>query len=75
MRIDALLALGRREEAFDEEARILAVAPPLHHVYVHLGLMRLGLNDRRRAADYFRRALRLNPESEAALQGLREADR
>ena len=73
MRIDALLLLGRREEAFDEEARILAAAPPLHHVYVHLGLMRLGLNDRPGAADRFRRALALNPESEAAAQGLREA--
>jgi hypothetical protein len=75
MRSDALLALGRRDEAFAEEARILAEAPPLHHVYVHLGLMRLGLGDRPGAAARFRRALQLNPESEAALQGLREADR
>jgi hypothetical protein len=73
MRIDALLTLGRIEEGLAEDERILAEAPSLHHVYVHLGTMRLRLNDRAAAAARFRKALALVPGSDAARQGLREA--
>ncbi len=73
MRCDALAALGRGEEAREEEARILAEAPPLHHIYTYLGILHLRLGDPGFAADRFRRALALNPRSEVALEGLREA--
>jgi len=73
MRLEALAKAGRRREALAEEAAILAERPPLQHLYVYLGLIRLSLGDRREAADRFRIALGMNPASEAARWGLRRA--
>jgi tetratricopeptide (TPR) repeat protein len=71
--VDALLASGRRREALDEEARIVAEDPPLFFIHYHLGAIRLRLGDRREAAARFRRALALQPDSDAAHQGLESA--
>ncbi|HEU4402900.1 MAG TPA: hypothetical protein VFT43_12425 [Candidatus Polarisedimenticolia bacterium] len=73
IRVEALLRLGRLREAAEEEARILEEAPPLHHIYTSLGLVHLAAGDRRAASALFRRALDLNPTSEAALWGLRQS--
>ena len=73
MRIEALAKAGRRREAFADEAAILAERPALQHIYVYLGMIRLGLGDRREAADRFRLALAMNPASEAARWGLQRA--
>jgi len=70
MRIDALLGLGRDGEALAEERRILAEDPPLFHIYTHLGWIRLARGERAEAAARFRRALRDQPGSQVALQGL-----
>jgi tetratricopeptide (TPR) repeat protein len=73
MRIDALCALGRRDEAFEEEARVLASNPQLPDIYVFLGDIRLSLGDREGAAARYRRALDLSPGWSRALEGLRAA--
>jgi hypothetical protein len=73
MRLDALAALGRYRDFVEEEARILSERPPLAHIYIYLGVLHLRSGDRRAAADRFLRALDLQPASEAALRGLREA--
>ena len=73
MRIDALAGSGRRSEAFEEERSILAEDPPLFHIYTHLGWIRLGLGDSAGAAERFRRALRYQPDSQVARQGLARA--
>ena len=70
MRIDALLTLGRRDEAFREEARLLAANPNLAHIFVFLGDLRLGVGDRNGAATRYRRALQLAPGWRRALEGL-----
>lgn len=70
MRIDALLGLGRDDEALAEERRILAEDPQLFHIYTHLGWIRLARGERAEAAARFRRALRDQPGSQVALQGL-----
>jgi tetratricopeptide (TPR) repeat protein len=73
MRIDALLSLGRGEEAAFEEARIVDEDPPLAHIDILLGLAHLRRGDRATAQERFRRALELNPYSQAASEGLRLA--
>lgn len=73
MRIDALLALGRGEEAAFEEARIVAEDPPLPHIDILLGLAHLARGDRGTAEARLRRALELNPYSDAAREALRLA--
>jgi len=70
MRIDALAGSGRTAEATEEDRRILAEDPPLFHIYTHLGWIRLGLGDSAGAAERFRRALRYQPDSAVARQGL-----
>jgi tetratricopeptide (TPR) repeat protein len=70
MRIDALLGLGRDDEALREIDRILAEKPPLSHVYTNLAWIRLARGERGEAAACFRKALALQPESQVALQGL-----
>lgn len=70
MRIDALLGVGREAEANDEERRILAENPPLFHIYLHLGWIRLARGERREATDRFQRALQVQPDSLLARQGL-----
>jgi tetratricopeptide (TPR) repeat protein len=74
MRIDALLGVGREAEANDEERRILAENPPLFHIYLHLGWIRLARGDRREATARFQRALRDQPDSLLARQGLTLAE-
>jgi hypothetical protein len=73
MRADALLAAGRRAEGLAEEAAIAAADPPLHHIHIHLGLIRLAAGDPATAAARFRRALALNPRSPAARAALERA--
>jgi tetratricopeptide (TPR) repeat protein len=73
MKMDALGALGRRAEALEVERLILEESPPLYHIYIYLGLERLVLGDAREAADRFRRALALNPDSSVARKALEEA--
>ncbi len=73
MRVDALAGSGRTVEALEEDRRILAEDPPLFHIYAHLGWIRLGLGDGAGAAERFRRALRYQPGSQVALQGLARA--
>jgi hypothetical protein len=73
MRLDALASLGRRRELVEEEAQILSERPPLAHIYIYLGVLHLRSGDRRTAQARFRQALDLQPASQAALHGLREA--
>ncbi len=73
MKMDALVSLGRRAEAFEVERRILEESPPLYHIYIHLGLERLITGDTKEAADRFSMALRLNPASSVARKALDEA--
>jgi tetratricopeptide (TPR) repeat protein len=75
MRIEALARAGRMDEALADEARILSEAPPREHIYAYLGYLRLAFGDPAAARDRFRRALRLNPGSPAALQGMKMAER
>jgi tetratricopeptide (TPR) repeat protein len=70
IRIDALYVLGRDREALQEEDRLLKEDPPLFHIYTHLGWIRLARGDRAEAAARFRRALRYQPDSPVAKQGL-----
>ncbi|MGH9798722.1 MAG: hypothetical protein ACRD5D_11250, partial [Candidatus Polarisedimenticolia bacterium] len=71
MKVDALLALDRRAEALQEEARIRSQLPYIH---TWLGDMHLALGDRERAATRYRQALALHPGWPGALRGL-EASR
>jgi len=73
MHIEALMALGRRGEANAEEARLVAEDPPLYHIQILLGLAHLARGERAQAADRLRRALDLNPASQAARQALDQA--
>jgi tetratricopeptide (TPR) repeat protein len=75
MRIEALARAGRMDEAVVDETRILSEAPPREHIYAYLGYLKLALGDPAAARDRFRRALRLNPGSPAALQGMSLANR
>jgi hypothetical protein len=71
MKIDALLALGRRDDARGEEARLLAMPPDLPYIYVFLGDLWLGSGDRETAGARYRKALDLAPGWGRALDGLR----
>jgi hypothetical protein len=73
MLVEALLSLGREREAAAEESRIVQEDPPLPHIAILLGLAHLGRGDRITAAARFRRALELNPLSDAARDALRQA--
>jgi tetratricopeptide (TPR) repeat protein len=73
MRIDALMALGRRDEALLDEERLLATRPALASIYVLLGDLHLGLGDRDTAAARYRRALDLEPGWPRAAEGLEAA--
>lgn len=70
MKMDALLAVGRREDALREEAQVLAGRPALPYIYVFLGDMRLALGDRQAAADRYRQALEMAPGWGRAVEGL-----
>jgi len=71
MKVDALLALGRRDDAFAEEMRLLATNPALPYIHIFLGDMRLAQGDRAAAAARYRQALILAPDSRRALEGLK----
>ena len=73
MRIEALSVLGRRAEAGVEEARLVAEDPPLYHIQILLGLAHLARGERAEAAARLRRALELNPASQAARRALDQA--
>ena len=73
IRIDALYGLGRDREALQEEDRILKANPPLFHIYTHLGWIRLARGERAEAAARFQRALRYQPNSQVARDGLARA--
>jgi tetratricopeptide (TPR) repeat protein len=73
MRFEALRVLGRRAEAGVEEARLVAEDPPLYHIQILLGLAHLARGERAEAAARLRRALELNPASQAARQALEQA--
>ena len=60
----------REAEAKEEERRILAEDPPLFHIYLHLGWIRLARGEHREAAARFQRSLRDQPDSLLAKQGL-----
>ena len=75
MRVEALAAVGRRDEARDEEGRIMAEDPPLYHVPILLGLMHLARGEKPEAAARLRRALELNPASDVARAALLQAER
>ncbi|MGH7898132.1 MAG: hypothetical protein ACREQQ_09275 [Candidatus Binatia bacterium] len=70
MRIEALSSLGRREEALEEERRILA-SDPEHDACLNLAVLRFTRGDPPGAEELFRRALELRPGSRAAQQWLR----
>lgn len=70
MRVDALFGLGRDADARQEIDRILAEKPSLTHVYTNLAWIHLARGERGEAADCFRKALALQPDSPVALQGL-----
>ncbi len=73
MRENALLALGRRAEALDEEKRIVAADPPLHYIFTYLGILRYSAGDLPEAAALFRHALAINGQDLVAAEGLRRA--
>jgi hypothetical protein len=73
MLIEALRTLGRAPEADVEEARIVREDPPLPHIDILLGMAHLARGDRATAAARLRRALELNPHSDAARDLLRQA--
>jgi len=73
MQIDALLTLGRREEAAALEAGILEERPPLSYIYGFLGVLRLETGDRAAAIERFRAGLARNPNDPVSLDGLRRA--
>ncbi|HKN46879.1 MAG TPA: hypothetical protein VJ144_02805, partial [Candidatus Polarisedimenticolia bacterium] len=73
MRENALMALGRRAEALDEEKRIVAADPPLHYIFTYLGILRYSAGDLPEAAALFRHALAINSRDEVAAEGLRRA--
>jgi hypothetical protein len=70
MRVEGLLALNRRAEASEEEARIESYLPYIH---VFLGDMHLAQGDRKEAAARYRRALELSPGWPRALEGLQSS--
>jgi hypothetical protein len=73
MRIDALLALDRRDEAGREEARLLAANPALPYIFVFLGDIHMAHGNRAAAAARYRQALRLSPNWRRAEEGLHAA--
>ena len=75
MRENALLALGRRAEALDEEKAIIAADPPfpLHFIFTYLGILRYSAGDLPEAATHFRHALALNHRDKVAAEGLRRS--
>ena len=70
MKVDALLALGRRDDALAEETRLLATHPTLPYIHVFLGDIHLAQGDRAAAAARYRQALSLDPDSRRAREGL-----
>ena len=48
MKVDALLALGRRDDALAEETRLLATHPTLPYIHIFLGDIHLAQGDRQR---------------------------
>ncbi len=71
MRVNALLELGRRAEALEEEKEIVSADPPLYYIFTYLGILRYSVGDLPEAAAHFRRALALNPLDRASAQRLR----
>ncbi len=75
MRIEALRTLGRRDEADREEAGVVAADPPLFHIQILLGMAHAARGETAPAKARYRRALELNPASDAARQGLAMAEK
>lgn len=75
MRIEALAALGRRDEARAAEASLVSEDPPLAHIDLLLGLAHLQRGEKREALLRLERALALNPLSTPAAQALQQASR
>jgi hypothetical protein len=75
MRIEALRALARREEAEREENALVRLDPPLYHIWILLGLSHLEHGEAAAAAERLTRALAINPRSSAAASALAEARR
>lgn len=75
MRIEALAALGRKDEARAAEASLVADDPPLAHIHLLLGLAHLQRGEKREALLRLERALNLNPLSTPALQAFEQASR
>jgi hypothetical protein len=74
IRVEALLVLGRRSEALEEEARIVGAKPLYYHskIFTNLGILRYWAGDLPEAASHFRRALALDPRDRAAALGLQK---
>jgi hypothetical protein len=70
MRVEALRTLERRDEADREEAGVIAADPPLFHIQLLLGMVHAARGETVPAAARFRRALELNPASDAARRAL-----
>lgn len=73
LRATALVHLDRRDEAGATLHGALARDPDNSHTHANQGWASLHAADRRAALDHFREALRLDPESEWAREGLAEA--
>lgn len=73
LRAHALVHLDRRDEAGRTLQGALARNPDDSHTHANQGWARLHAGDRTGALTHFREALRLDPESEWAREGLAEA--
>ena len=74
MKIDALFALGRREEALDEERRLLA-GDPGPDTRIQVGALRFARGDRNGAVAMFRQAAAERPDSRSARRWLEYLER
>jgi hypothetical protein len=75
MRIEALAALGRKDEARAAEAGLVSEDPPLSHIQLLLGLAHLQRGEKHEAMARLDRALALNPLSTPASEAREEASR
>lgn len=73
LRAMALVKLGRREEAGQSIASVLINEPDNADTHANLGWTLLHAGDPKKAAEHFREALRLDPNSEWARHGIIEA--
>lgn len=66
---------GKNDLGADAAARLLAASPEDSLAHVNAGWIHLQRGDREQAESHFREALRLDPDSDAAREGLLEAFR